>query len=109
MIHFELCYKKYHRSIIKNVIKASQKRHEAFLKAKLPTLQEVPKKSPDVWALCAHRTGKCPTLGLLMPNAWSVDAQRLVPECPFMGKTDHLMVYDRTAYVILFLKKYLNS
>lgn len=25
------------------------------------------------------------------------------------GKTDHLMVYDRTAYVILFLKKYLNS
>ena len=57
MIHFELCYKKYHRSIIKNVIKASQKRHEAFLIAKLPTLQEVPKKSPDVWALCAHRTG----------------------------------------------------
>ena len=43
MIHFELCYKKYHRSIIKNVIKASQKRHEAFLIAKLPTLQEVPK------------------------------------------------------------------
>ena len=110
MIHFELCYKKYHRSIIKNVIKASQKRHEAFLIAKLPTLQEVPKKSPDVWALCAHRTGnRCPTLGLLMPNAWSVDAQRLVPECPFMGKTDHLMVYDRTAYVILLLKKYLNS
>ena len=102
MIHFELCYKKYHRSIIKNVIKASQKRHEAFLKAKLPTLQEVPKKSPDVWALCAHRTGnRCPTLGLLMPNAWSLSAH-------LMGKTDHLMVYDRTAYVILFLKKYLN-
>ena len=87
MIHFELCYKKYHSSIIKNVIKASQKRHEAFLIAKLPTLQEVPKKSPDVWALCAHRTGnRCPTLGLLMPNAWSVDAQRLVPECPFDGQ-----------------------
>ena len=102
MIHFELCYKKYHRSIINNVIKASQKRHEAFLIAKLPTLQEVPKKSPDVWALCAHRTGKCPTLGLLMPNAWSLSAH-------LMGKTDHLMVYDRTAYVILFLKKYLNS
>lgn len=28
----------------------------------------------------------CPTLGLLMPNAWSVDAQRLVPECPFDGQ-----------------------
>lgn len=25
------------------------------------------------------------------------------------GMTDHLMVYDRTAYVFLFLKKYLNS
>ena len=63
----------------------------------------------DNGGICAHRTGnRCPTLGLLMLNAWSVDAQRLVPECPFMGKTDHLMVYDRTAYVILFLKKYLN-
>ena len=91
MIHFELCYKKYHRSIIKNVIKASQKRHEAFLKAKLPTLQEVPKKSPDVWALCAHRTGnRCPTLGLLMPNAWSLSAH-------LMGKTDHL------SYLIIWL------
>lgn len=36
---------------------------------------------------CAHRTGnRCPTLGLLVPNAWSVDAQRLVPECPFDGQ-----------------------
>ena len=79
-----------------------RKKYHSILKAKLPTLQEVPKKSPDVWALCAHRTGKCPTLGLLMPNAWSLSAH-------LMGKTDHLMVYDRTAYVILFLKKYLNS
>ena len=71
-------------------IKASQKRHEAFLIAKLPTLQEVPKKTPDVWVLCAHHTGnRCPTLGLLMPNAWSLSAH-------LMGKTDHLMVYDRT-------------
>ena len=78
------------------------KKYQSILKAKLPTLQEVPKKSPDVWALCAHRTGnRCPTLGLLMPNAWSLSAH-------LMGKTDHLMVYDRTAYVILFLKKYLN-
>lgn len=37
-----------------------------------------------------------------MPNAWSLSAH-------LMGKTDRLMVYDRTAYVILFLKKYLNS
>ena len=52
----------------------------------------------------------CSPHGQQVPNAWSVDAQRLVPECPFDGsKTDHLMVYDRTAYVILFLKKYLNS
>lgn len=110
MIHFELCYKKYHRSIIKDVIKASQKRHEASLIAKLPTLQEVPKNRPTFGhsVLTARATGAqrlvywCPTLGLLMPNAWSLSAH-------LMGKTDHLMVYDRTAYVILFLKKYLNS
>ena len=64
----------------------------------------------DNGGICAHRTGnRCPTLGLLVPNAWSVDAQRLVPDAHLMGKTDHLKVYDRTAYVILFLKKYLNS
>ena len=40
-------------------------------------------KSPNVWALCAHRTGnECPSLGLSMPNAWSLSAQRLVPESP---------------------------
>lgn len=54
----------------------------------------------DNGGICAHRTGnRCPTLCLLMPNAWSLSAH-------LMGKTDHLMVYDRTAYVILFLKKY---
>ena len=57
----------------------------------------------DNGGICAHRTGnRCPMLGLLMPNACSLSAH-------LMGKTDHLMVYDRTAYVILFLKKYLNS
>lgn len=79
MIHFELCYKKYHRSIIKNVIKASQKRHEAFLIAKLPTLQEVPKNARRLGALCSPH-------GQQVPNAWSVDAQRLVPECPLNGQ-----------------------
>lgn len=64
MIHFELCYKKYHRSIIKNVIKASQKRHEAFLIAKLPTLQEVPQNRP--------------TFGYSVLTARATGAQRLV-------------------------------
>lgn len=72
MIHFELCYKKYHRSIIKNVIKATQKRHEAFLIAKLPTLQEVPKNRP--------------TFGHSVLTARATGAQRLVPECPFDGQ-----------------------
>lgn len=41
----------------------------------------------DNGGTCAHRTGnRCPTLGLLMPNAWSIGAQRLVPECPFDGQ-----------------------
>ena len=79
MILFELCYKKYHRSIIKNVIKASQKRHEAFLIAKLPTLQEVPQK-------IARRLGTlCSPHGQQVPNAWSVNAQRLVYWCPTLG------------------------
>lgn len=79
------------------------KKVSKYLKSKTADLTRSTQKSPDVWALCAHRTGnRCPTLGLLMPNAWSLSAH-------LMGKTDHLMVYDRTAYVILFLKKYLNS
>ena len=44
-------------------------------------------ESPDFWALCEHRTGnQCPTLGRLMPIAWSVDARRLVSECPLDGQ-----------------------
>ena len=58
--------------------------------------------SPDFWALCAHRMGnKCPTLVLLMPVAWSLSAH-------LTGKTDHLMVSYRTAYVILFLIQLVN-
>ena len=54
-------------------------------------------KSSDLWALCAQRMGnKCPSLGLSMPIAWSLTAH-------LTGKTDHLMVSYRTAYVILFL------
>lgn len=71
MIHFELCYKKYHRSIIKNVIKASQKRHKAFLIAKLPTLQEVPKNRP--------------TFGHSVLTSRATGAQRLAYLCPTLG------------------------
>ena len=59
-------------------------------------------KSSDFWALCAHRMGnKCPSLGLLMPIAWSLSAH-------LKGKTDHLMVSYGTAYVILFLIQLVN-
>ena len=83
MIHFELCYKKYHRSIIKNVIKASQKRHEAFLIAKLPTLQEVPKNRQ--------------TFGHSVLTARATGAQRLVPECPLNGQDRPLVLFDNLA------------
>ncbi len=64
-----------------------------------------------------------------MPDACSVDARRLFPECPLdgqdghlvqsmpvacslsahlTGKTGHLMVSYRTAYVILFLIQLVN-
>ena len=44
-------------------------------------------ESPDFWALCAHRMGnQCPSLVLLMPDACSVDAQRLFTECPLDGQ-----------------------
>lgn len=63
------------------------KKVSKYLKSKTADLTGSAQKSPDVWALCAHRTGnRCPTLGLLVPNAWSVNAQRLVPECPFDGQ-----------------------
>ena len=70
-------------------------------KSKAADLQGVP-KNVRFLALCAHRTGnKCPSLGLLMPIAWSLSAH-------LTGKTDHLMVSGRTAYVILFLIQLVN-
>ena len=56
-------------------------------KSKAADLQGVPQKTPDFWALCEHRMGnQCPSLGLLMPDACSVDARRLVPKCPLDGQ-----------------------
>ena len=78
-------------------------------KSKAADLQGVPKNRP--------------TFGHSVPTAWSVDAHRLVPECPSLvqsmpvacsrsahltGKTDHLMVSYGTAYVILFLIQLVN-
>ena len=55
---------------------------------------------PNVWALCANRTGNgCPSLGLSMPKAWS-------PSAHLMGNTDHLMVSDRTCS-FLYLVDYI--
>ena len=79
-------------------------------KSKAADLQGVPKKSLGFWALCAH-------------PAWAINARRLFCLCPSLvqsmpvacsmsahltGKTDHLMVSYRTAYVILFLIQLVN-
>lgn len=32
-----------------------------------------------------------------MPNAWSVNAQRLVPECPLNGQDRPLVLFDNLA------------
>ena len=100
-------------------------------KSKAADLQGVPKKFPTfghsvhtAWAMNAQRLfSRCPTLVQSMPNACSVDAQRLFSRCPTLvqsmpvacslsahltGKTDHLMVFSRTAYVILFLIQLVN-
>ena len=56
-------------------------------KSKAADLRGVPKNRPTFWALYAHRMGnKCPTLVLLMPVACSVNAHRLVLECPLDGQ-----------------------
>ena len=63
-------------------------------------------KSPNVWVLCAHRTGnECPSLGLSMPNAWSLSAQRLVPECPFDGQDSKTGIVDTSFLVFLIDSK----
>ena len=78
-------------------------------KSKAADLQGVPKKRPTfghsvntAWAMNARRLFcLCPSLVLSMPVAWSLSAH-------LMGKTDHLMVSYRTAYVILFLIQLVN-
>ena len=53
-------------------------------------------------AINAQRlVSRCPSLGQSMLDACSLSAH-------LMGKTDHLMVSDRTAYVILFLIQLVN-
>ena len=52
-------------------------------KSKAADLQGIPKNRPTFGHSVHTRMGnKCPTLVQLMPIAWSVDAHRLVPECP---------------------------
>ena len=78
-------------------------------KSKAANLQGVPKKRltfghsvHTVRALNAHRLfSRCPSLVLSMPSACSLSAH-------LTGKTGHLMVSSRTAYVILFLIQLVN-
>ena len=78
-------------------------------KSKATDQQGVPKKFPTfghsvhtAWAMNAQRLfSRCPTLVQSMPNACSLSAH-------LTGKTGHLMVFSRTAYVILFLIQLVN-
>ena len=78
-------------------------------KSKAADLQGVPKKCltfgysmPIARAINAHRLFcQCPTLVQSMPVACSLSAH-------LTGKTGHLMVSYRTAYVILFLIQLVN-
>jgi hypothetical protein len=78
-------------------------------KSKAADLRGVPKNRPTfghsvhtAWAINARRlVSRCPSLGQSMPVAWSLSTH-------LMGKTGHLMVSDRTAYVILFLIQLVN-
>ena len=78
-------------------------------KSKAADLQGVPKNRPNfghsVPTACsvdAHRLfSRCPSLVQSMPDACSLSAH-------LTGKTDHLMVFSRTAYVILFLIQLVN-
>ena len=73
-------------------------------KSKAADLRGVPKNCltfghsvNTAWAINARRLfSRCPSLGLSMPDTWSLSAH-------LMGKTDHLMVSYGTAYMILFL------
>ena len=78
-------------------------------KSKAADLQGVPKNRQTfghsvhtAWAMNARRLFcLCPSLVQSMPIAWSLSAH-------LTGKTDHLMVSYRTAYVILFLIQLVN-
>ena len=78
-------------------------------KSKAADLQGVPKNRPTfghsvhtAWAINAHRLfSRCPSLVHSVPSACSLSAH-------LTGKTDHLMVSYRTAYVILFLIQLVN-
>ena len=78
-------------------------------KSKAADLQGVPKNRltfghsvHTAWAINAHRLfSRCPTLVHSVPSACSLSAH-------LTGKTDHLMVSYRTAYVILFLIQLVN-
>jgi len=78
-------------------------------KSKAADLQGVPKNRltfgqsvHTAWAINAQRLFcRCPALVLSMPSACSLSAH-------LTGKTDHLMVSYRTAYVILFLIQLVN-
>ena len=78
-------------------------------KSKAGDLQGVPKNRPTFGhsvntarAINARRLfSRCPTLVQSMPDACSLIAH-------LTGKTDHLMVSYRTAYVILFLIQLVN-
>ena len=78
-------------------------------KSKAADLQGVPKNRltfghsvHTAWAINAHRLfSRCPSLVQSMPVACSLGAH-------LTGKTGHLMVSYRTAYVILFLIQLVN-
>ena len=100
-------------------------------KSKAADLQGVPKNRltfghsvHTAWAINARCLfNQCPMLVQSMPDACSINARCLFSRCPTLvqsmpsacslsahltGKTGHLMVSYRTAYVILFLIQLVN-
>ena len=76
--------------------------HNVFFECLLEIEMIVPKINLIIWAFVARRIGSvCPRLVQSMPVACSLSDH-------LTGKTDHLMVSYRTAYVILFLIQLVN-